>query len=130
MEVTVDATRDPSIRDGAEVARHLAVDPATGLASAEAERRLQRDGPNELRAKAPVPMWRKVVRQFQDPLIYLLLVAVAISTAAWLAEGATGAPIDALVISAIVALNGALGFIQESRAEAAVKALQSMTAAT
>ncbi|ABM16628.1 ATPase, P-type (transporting), HAD superfamily, subfamily IC [Mycolicibacterium vanbaalenii PYR-1] len=130
MEVTVDATRDPSTRDGAEVARHLAVDPATGLASAEAERRLQRDGPNELRAKAPVPMWRKVVRQFQDPLIYLLLVAVAISTAAWLAEGATGAPIDALVISAIVALNGALGFIQESRAEAAVKALQSMTAAT
>jgi len=130
VEVTVDATRDPSIRDGAEVARHLAVDPATGLASAEAERRLQRDGPNELRAKAPVPMWRKVVRQFQDPLIYLLLVAVAISTAAWLAEGATGAPIDALVISAIVALNGALGFVQERRAEAAVKALQSMTDAT
>lgn len=75
-------------------------------------------------------MWRKVLRQFQDPLIYLLLVAVAISTAAWLAEGATGAPIDALVISAIVALNGALGFVQESRAEAAVKALQSMTDAT
>ncbi|HEY5151380.1 MAG TPA: cation-translocating P-type ATPase [Mycobacterium sp.] len=130
MEVSVDPSRDPSIRDGAEVARDLAVDPATGLASAEAERRLHRDGGNELRAKAPVPMWRKVLRQFQDPLIYLLLVAVAISMAAWLAEGASGAPLDALVISAIVVLNGVLGFVQENRAEAAVRALQSMTEAT
>lgn len=130
MEVTVDATGDPSVRDGTEVARHLAVDPANGLPSAEAERRLQCDGPNELRAKARVPMWRKVLRQFQDPLIYLLLVAVAISTAAWLAEGATGAPVDALVISTIIALNGAIGFVQESKAAAAVEALQSMTDAT
>ena len=130
MKAPVHASPDPSIRDGAEVARRLVVDPATGLAGSEAARRLQRDGPNELRPKAPVPLWRRVLRQFQDPLIYLLLVAVAISTAAWLAEGSSGAPIDALVIAAIVVLNGVLGFVQESRAEAAVKALQSMTDAT
>ncbi|MGB5150192.1 MAG: cation-translocating P-type ATPase [Mycobacterium sp.] len=130
MKVSVDVSPDPSIRDGVEVARRLVVDPATGLAGSEAARRLQRDGPNELRGKAPVPLWRRIFRQFQDPLIYLLLVAVAISTGAWLAEGASGAPIDALVIATIVVLNGVLGFVQESRAEAAVKALQSMTDAT
>ncbi|WNG87578.1 cation-translocating P-type ATPase [Mycobacterium sp. ITM-2016-00317] len=130
MTVSVGASQDPSTRDAAEVARDLAVEPATGLTSAEADRRLQRDGPNTLRAKAPVPMWRKVLRQFQDPLVYLLLVAAAISMAAWAAEGAAGAPIDALVIAAIVLLNGILGFVQESRAQAAVDALQSMTAAT
>ena len=124
------ASLDPSLRDALDVARDLGVDPATGLTSAEAERRLQNDGPNELRAKPPVPLWRKILAQFQDPLIYLLLVAVAISVGAWLAEGAAGLPIDALVISAIVLLNGILGFVQERKAETAVAALQSMTAAT
>ncbi len=125
-----DPSLSPSTRDGADVARELAVDPAVGLSSTEAAGRLQRDGPNELRAKPPVPLWRKVLAQFQDPLIYLLSGAVAISVAAWLAEGAVGLPIDAIVITAIVVLNGALGFIQENKAERAVAALQSMTAAT
>lgn len=124
------ASPDPSLRDGSDVARAVGVDPSTGLPSAEAGRRLQSDGPNELRAKPPVPLWRKILAQFQDPLIYLLLVAVLISLAAWLAEGASGAPIDALVIAAIVALNGILGFVQESNAETAVAALQEMTEAT
>ena len=125
-----DPSLSPSTRDGADVARELAVDPAVGLSSTEAAGRLQRDGPNELRAKPPVPLWRKVLAQFQDPLIYLLSGAVAISVAAWLAESAVGLPIDAIVITAIVVLNGALGFIQENKAERAVAALQSMTAAT
>jgi magnesium-transporting ATPase (P-type) len=126
----VAASADPSLQDGSDVARALGVDPATGLTSAEAGRRLKRDGPNELQPRPPVPLWRKVLAQFQDPLIYLLLFAVAISVAAWVAEGASGPPIDALVISAIIALNGILGFIQESNAETAVAALQSMTEVT
>ena len=123
------ASLDPSLRDALDVARDLGVDPATGLTMSDAEHRLQSDGPNELRAKPPVPLWRKILAQFQDPLIYLLLVAVAISVAAWLTQGAAGLPIDALVISAIVLLNGILGFVQERKAETAVAALQSMTAA-
>ena len=123
------ASLDPSLRDALDVARGLGVDPTTGLTMSDAEHRLQSDGPNELRAKPPVPLWRKILAQFQDPLIYLLLVAVAISVAAWLAQGAAGLPIDALVISAIVLLNGILGFVQERKAETAVAALQSMTAA-
>ena len=75
-------------------------------------------------------MWRKIIAQFQSPLIYLLLVAVAISVLAWLAEGAAGLPIDAIVIAAVILFNGILGFVQENKAEDAVAALQSMTAAS
>lgn len=71
-----------------------------------------------------------MLAQFQDPLVYLLLFAVLVSVAAWLAEGAKGAPIDAIVIAAIVVLNGILGFVQENNAQTAVAALQSMTEAT
>src|SRR5215218_3328766 len=71
------------LRSAAEAAAALGVDPATGLSRAEAERRLAADGPNELRAAPPVPLWRKVLAQFQDPLVYLLLVAIAVSVAAW-----------------------------------------------
>lgn len=124
------AASDPSLRDAADVAAELGVDPVVGLTSAEAARRLREDGPNELRAKPPVPLWRKVLAQFQHPLIYLLLGAVAISLIAWAAEGAVGVPIDATVIAAVVILNAALGLVQESRAETAVAALKSMTEAS
>jgi len=118
------------VREVEDLARELDVDPSVGLTSAEAARRLATDGPNELRSRPPVPLWRKVLAQFQDPLIYLLLVAVAISAVAWAAEGAAGFPADAVVIAAVILLNAVLGFVQENKAENAVAALQSMTAAT
>ncbi|BBX19546.1 haloacid dehalogenase [Mycolicibacterium duvalii] len=130
MGASADISLDPSLRELTEVARCVAVDPAVGLSTVEAGRRLRRDGPNELRAKPPVPVWRKVLSQFQDPLVYLLVVAVAISVAAWLAEGAAGAPIDAIVITAIIVVNGVLGYVEQDKAETAVAALQSMTEAT
>ncbi|MFI2488764.1 cation-translocating P-type ATPase [Promicromonospora kroppenstedtii] len=120
---------DPSVRDAADVAADLGVDPATGLTDAEAARRLAHDGPNELRSRPPVPVWRKVLDQFRDPLVALLLVAVAISLVVWWVEGAHGLPVDAVVIAAIVVLNAVLGLVQESKAESAVAALRSMTEA-
>jgi len=121
---------DPSLLDPAQIAGELAVDASAGLSSAEAQRRLAVDGPNELRGTKPIPAWRKFVAQFNDPLIYLLLAAVAISLAAWIVEGADGLPVNAVVIAAIVVLNGVLGFVQEARAEDAVAALGTMTAAS
>ena len=121
---------DPSLVDVAAVATGLGVDPTTGLSAAEAAARLAKDGPNELRAKPPVPVWRKVLAQFQDPLVYLLLVAIVISLVAWIAEGTPGAPVDVIVIAAILIANAALGFVQENRAENAVAALTVMTAAS
>ena len=112
------------------VASALGVDPAIGLTRVEAELRLRVDGPNELEAAPPVPWWRILLQQFQDPLIYLLLVAVLISLAAWLLEGAEGLPVDVLVIVAIVLLNAVLGYVQEARAAHAVEVLMRMTEAT
>ncbi len=66
---------------------------------------------------------------FQDPLVYLLVAAAAIGLIAWFMEGRAGLPIDAIVITAIIVLNAILGYAQEIKAENAVAALTSMTAA-
>jgi Ca2+-transporting ATPase len=124
------APADPSILDVEEVVRSLATDLERGLASEEAARRLARDGPNELRAAPPVPAWRRILAQFRDPLVYLLLVAIAISLVAWAIEGRHGWPVDALVIAVVVVANAVLGFVQETRAESAVAALARMTEAS
>ncbi len=121
---------DSSVAGARDVARRLGVDPATGLSDAEAARRLAADGPNELRPRKPVPRWVKLLQQFRDPLIYLLLVAVVVSLVAWWLDGADGVPVDATVIAAIVVLNAFLGYTQEAKAENAVAALGAMTAAS
>ncbi len=123
-------SRDPSLRDADEVASALDADLKHGLTSREAARRLARDGPNELRAAAVRPLWRRLLGQFQDPLVYLLLVAVAIALIAWLIEGRGSLPVDAIVIGVVVLLNATLGFVEEARAENAVAALARMTAVT
>ncbi|MFZ0323384.1 MAG: cation-translocating P-type ATPase [Actinomycetes bacterium] len=121
---------DPSTLDVEEVARRYGCDVERGLSSAEAARRLETDGPNELRATPPTPRWRAFARQFQDPLIYLLLGAVVVSLAAWQVEGTTGPPFDALVIASILVVNAVLGYVQEARAADAVAALKRRTAPT
>ncbi len=121
---------DPSVKDAGEVARAFGADLENGLAAQEASRRLAQNGPNALRAAARVPAWRRVLAHFQDPLVYLLLAAVAIALAAWVIEGLVGWPVDAIVIATIVLLNAVLGYVQEAKAEDAVAALARMTAAT
>ena len=121
---------DPSTIDVAEIARLLATDIDVGLSTQEALRRLVEDGRNELRAAAPTPTWRRVLAQFQDPLVYLLLGAVVIALLAWVIEGRTGWPVDAIVISLVVTLNAVLGYVQEAKAGNAVAALARLTAVT
>ncbi len=120
---------DPSTLDVADVAARLDVDPDQGLSAAEAAARLARHGQNELTATPPTSGWVRFIAQFADPLIGLLAVAVAIAAAAWIVEGAKGAPIDAIVIAAVIVLNAVIGFVQESRAADAVAALRDMTTA-
>ena len=121
---------DPSIGDIDDLARLLGADLENGLTADEAQRRLAQDGPNELRAAPRIATWRRVLSQFQDPLIYLLLGAIAISLAAWVFEGLKGWPVDAVVIAAIVILNGVLGHVQQAKAHDAVAALARMSAPT
>src|SRR5690606_4034331 len=126
----VAAGEDPSVLDASTVVRQARTDPESGLSTAEAARRLAEAGPNELRRAEPVPAWRRFVEQFRDPLIYLLFAAIAIALAAWVIEGTSGLPHDAIVISAIVVLNAVLGYAQQAKAEHAVEALRRMGAPT
>ena len=122
--------QDPSLQDPDALCKILGADLQRGLTAQEAAKRLAQDGPNALLAAPLVPVWRRVLSHFQDPLIYLLLAAIAVALAAWVVEGRHGWPVDATVISLIVVLNGILGFVQEARAQNAVAALARMTAVT
>ena len=106
----------------------LSTDPRRGLTEAEARKRLELHGKNELTAEKPVPAWKKFLAQFQNVLVILLLIATAISAGLWLFEGESALPYEALAISAVVLLNGIMGFVQESRAEQAMAALREMSA--
>ena len=121
---------DPSVKNADEVARALGADIENGLTSQEAARRLAENGLNELRSAPRRPAWRRFVLHFHDPLVYLLLAAVAVALVAWVIEGRVGWPMDAIVIATVVLLNAVLGYVQEAKAQDAVAALARMTAAT
>lgn len=100
----------------------LGVDPAVGLAPAEAGKRLVAHGPNRLESGQGPSSFELLWRQFKDPMVWLLVVAAGV------AGGFLGEWIDTGVIIAIVAMNATIGFRQESRAEAALSSLKEMAA--
>ena len=108
----------------------LGTDPKLGLSETLAKERLAQVGPNELSAEKPVPAWRKFLGQFTDALVVLLIIAAAISAALWFYEQESALPYEAIAILGVVLLNAILGFVQESRAQAAVAALLAMSADT
>ncbi|WP_336491781.1 cation-translocating P-type ATPase [Methylobacterium nigriterrae] len=112
-----------------EVLAGLRVEADSGLSPSEVRSRLERCGRNELRAAEPVPTWQKILTQFTDVLVVLLLVAAAASAGLWLYEREASLPYEAIAILAIVLLNAAMSFVQEARADRAVAALRQMSAA-
>lgn len=97
----------------------LKTDPKKGLNSQEAKKRLKIYGKNELKVEKKVKWYQIFIRQFIDPLIFILIVAAAIS----FAIDEIG---DAITIVAIIILNGVLGFVQEFKAQKAIEALKKM----
>ena len=100
-----------------------------GLSTIEAAGRLARIGPNALPMRKPDPLWRRFARQFQSPLIYILLFALAFDAGLWIYQGAHGWPLEALAIGAILLLNAGLGLQQELRSEQVLGRLKSLAAA-
>jgi Ca2+-transporting ATPase len=92
-----------------------------GLTLAEAEKRLQKYGLNELKEKKKKTPFMLFLDQFKDFMILVLIVAALIS--GWIGE-----PSDTIAIILIVVLNAVIGFVQEYRAEKAMAALKSMAA--
>ena len=97
-----------------------------GLTSEEAKKRLREYGPNALPERPAEPFSRKLLRQFQSPLVYILLLALLVDLLLWLYEGARGVPLESLVILAILLLNALLGAFQEKRSEEALKRLKAL----
>ena len=77
--------------------------------------RLDREGPNKLRSAPEVPRWRRLLSQFQDPLVVLLLAAVVVLLAVWLIEGSHGIPFETLAIISILLLNAVLGYVRRRK---------------
>ncbi|MCL4180121.1 MAG: HAD-IC family P-type ATPase [Verrucomicrobia bacterium] len=92
-----------------------------GLDAVQAKQRLESWGPNSLETEEGVSPLRLLVRQVQNPLIYLLIGAAVLSLV-------IGHPVDAAVIAGVVVLNTLLGFFQEWRAEGALEALRKLAA--
>ncbi|RLF00277.1 MAG: ATPase [Thermoprotei archaeon] len=91
-----------------------------GLSEAEARRRLEEYGPNELRERRVNPLLM-FLRQFANFLVYILLAATLLSIL-------LGEYVDAALILSIVVLMGFAGFLQEYKAEEAIRALKEMVA--
>ena len=122
-----------------EVLKELEVDEY-GLSSTQAAQRLEKYGPNKLKEAEKATWFQKFMAQLKDPMLIILMIAAAVSAAttvvdflgqavrdpAHLMEGL----VEVGIILIVVLLNAILGVIQESKAEAAIEALQTMTAAT
>ncbi len=94
-----------------------------GLTSGEAQERLREYGPNELLAIKPNVL-KRLLRQFNNPMVYILLAA-ALITGILTLRGEHMLP-DTAVILGVVILNVVLGFFQEGKTESALEALRQM----
>ncbi|RYC13437.1 HAD family hydrolase [Nocardioides zhouii] len=110
---------DHHTRAVGEVVASLGSDDSRGLSESVAGRRLEADGPNTLPPAHGDSLLRRVLLQFHNPLIYVLLAAAA-------ATLLLGEYVDASVILAVVLVNALVGFVQESKALAALDSLRSM----
>ena len=95
----------------------------SGLDSKEAERRLKKYGPNILEQKEKISAVKIFLQQFNDFIVWVLIVATVIS-------GFMGEKADAITILVIIIMNGILGFIQEFKTEKSLEALNSLAAPT
>ena len=103
-----------------EVVLLLETDPHQGLDPAQAAERLDRFGPNALPAVRGAGLLVRILRQFHHPLIYVLLVAAAVTAA--LREF-----VDSAVIMGVVVINAVVGFIQEYGSEKTMQALRRLS---
>ena len=111
---------DPWTGESVDVVAALATDTKRGLTAVDAAGRLLRYGPNELRRRRRRPPWLLFAEQFANAMILVLVAAAAVTAL-------IGDLKDTLVITAIVVINGVIGFVQEFRAEHAMEALSRLT---
>ena len=104
---------------GGVVAGGVYVDPARGLEAGDVLARRERYGPNQLAEAPRRPAWLRFVDQFNDLLVFILIGAAVLSAA-------VGDLKDPIVIGIVLLINAVLGYVQESRADDALAALEGM----
>lgn len=109
-------------QEALRVIEALQSNPTAGLSSDEATRRLERYGHNRLPPPKRRPAWLRLLLQFHNVLIYVMLAASVIT--AFLAHW-----IDTGVLLTAVLVNAIIGFIQEGKAEDALDSIRSMLSA-
>lgn len=97
----------------------LHTDADGGLDADEITQRQKDFGPNSITGKQAIPAWKRLLLQFHNPLIYILLFATAVTF--FLKEY-----VDAGVILSVVLINAVIGYVQESKAEEAINSLKKM----
>ena len=96
-----------------------------GLSDAEAAERLQKYGENRLKEAEKISNLQRFLEALKDPMLIMLMIAAAVSAVTNYISGESMAEVFIIVV--VVLLNAILGVIQESKAEEAIEALQSMT---
>lgn len=109
-----------------EVLKKLNSDRRRGLTKEEVDSRRQKNGINKLEDKTKESLFMKFVKQFNDFMIIILIVASIVSAAISYIQGENDY-IDSIIIIAIVILNAIMGVVQEAKAERSIEALKEMT---
>ena len=116
----------PHERSAEAVISSFDTDAGRGLTAGQVRERQGQFGPNLLHMEERVSWVRRLLAQFRDPQVYLLLAAAAVSLLVSVLERSPGISSEALIILAIIFLNATLGFVQEDRAERALALLRGM----
>ncbi len=106
-----------------KILKHFNTSAENGLAEAEAARRLEEHGPNELVESGLKSPWHILGQQFTDTMVIVLIIAAVLS-------GLLGETTNTIAIIAIVVLNALLGFWQEYQAEQSMAALKKLSVPT
>lgn len=112
-----------------KTAEALKSDIKKGLSEKEAEKRLEKNGANELQSREKPSLIKRFFAQFKDFCVIILFIACIVSFATGILEG-KGDFVEPVVILIIVILNAVIGVIQEQKAEKAIEALKKMSAPT
>ena len=92
-----------------------------GLTGEEVQKRLERDGFNEIKNQEKVPVWKLFFRSFKDPLVIVLLVAA-------LVQMVLGEIAESLIILLVLIINAVISVVQTKKAEGSLEALRDMSA--
>ena len=109
-----------------EVLKKLKTNRKEGLTNDEVKFRQEKYGENQLSEKNKETILKKFIKQFQDFMIIILIIASIVSAGVSYFQGENDY-IDSIIILAIVILNSIMGVIQEVKAEKAIEALKQMT---